>query len=101
MSGGSFDYLCFADLTSEHLKTIERMGAELEALGAQRAVMRTDGIAAKLRAIEIMQEDVRRAQSELEPLWKAVEWWRSGDTNRESVLAAIEAWNAKEAARRG
>ena len=82
MSGGSFDYLCYADI-GDTPDQLEHMLNELDNLGyASIAAGRTRLI------IELLRLANREAET-LRPVWKAVEWWRSSDWGEAEVKAAI------------
>lgn len=90
MSGGSYDYLCWARelddlLTKEH--HLEAMADRLAALGyAEDAARETQELLVQLRQWRI------RAQvkvDRLEPVWKAIEWRDSGDWSEDSIRQAV------------
>lgn len=84
MSGGSFNYLCFADLSTGKSDSLTAMAAELDRYpGGQFAAEMT-------RSIATHAEDWQRR---LYDVWHAVEWWQSGDWGQESVTEALAAFN--------
>jgi hypothetical protein len=90
MSGGSFNYLYAADLEDfiNREGDLERMRDELIALGnAEDAVRETDEIILMLRQFRVL---IETRANRMSPIWKAMEWWRSGDSGEEAVTIAIE-----------
>ena len=90
MSGGSYDYLCFAGertvLVSEN-ECYEHMRKRLEGLGCKRAVHMMNCLKALEGAVEHLTE-------QLGEVWRIVEWHDSGDRGKEQmddVLSAFEA----------
>lgn len=81
MSGGSFDYLCFQEHPNP--EQLKRMAGELSGLGAGSAVEAT------LVAADLPENDPLR------DVWRAVEWWRSGDWGVEAVHKALEEWGGR------
>ncbi len=90
MSGGSYNYLCYAqdleDLQS-HRHELEAMATRLAGLGyAQDAARETEELLLLLQQWEV------RAAARLQRLtavWKAVEWWDSCDSGEDGVQAAL------------
>lgn len=87
MSGGSFDYLYTAEITSR-LYDIEGMATALDELGEFEAARRTRVCLDYLKAATVVQE-------ELSAVWRAVEWFHSADISQESALKIIAEWKAK------
>jgi hypothetical protein len=91
MSGGSFDYLCFvssADELAQKREALERMADELAALSyARTAAAETQRLVDALIRIDVRLE----AGDKLRDVWKAVEWWRSGDRGEDAVRGAVRA----------
>lgn len=86
MSGGSFDYLyCAETLGSERTGDIERMAAELERLGHHDAAERTRTVLAAIAEAE-------RLRTELEGVWREVEWFVSCDSGKDDVAEAVNRW---------
>ena len=90
MSGGSYDYLCLKDSDTllEMKHQIEAMSARLAGLGyAEDAALETEDVLLTVRQFENrMQARIDR----LRDVWRAVEWWDSGDSGEDSVKAALE-----------
>ena len=92
MSGGSFDYLCYADLDDlfNRLGQIEEMA---EAIAAY-----PDGEAASIDTHEIVafihtaRRRIEARRRRLEPVWKAVEWHHSGDYGPDAVDRGLKAY---------
>lgn len=88
MSGGSYDYLCYADATELFNKrqSISDMVTALAGLGHLDAARETESIKLILNQFEVqIDAPLRRLQD----VWKAVEWTESGDTGPEAVDIAI------------
>jgi len=88
MSGGSYDYLCYADATELFNKrqSISDMVTALAGLGHLDAARETESIKLILNQFEV-QIDARLRR--LQDVWKAVEWTESGDTGPEAIEIAI------------
>jgi len=90
MSGGSYNYLCFKDaqeLVSSQ-EDIESMFSRLVALDyAVDAARETMELLMILRQYETR---IAVIKTRLEPVWKSVEWWDSGDSCEDSLKAALE-----------
>lgn len=96
MSGGSFDYLCWArdleDLISKKY-ALEEMTTHLSELdekeypGAAAAAEMTSRL---LKQIQLWDAHARSSAGLLEEVWKAVEWNTSGDWGKDSVKDALK-----------
>lgn len=88
MSGGSYDYLCYADATELFNKrqSISDMVTALAGMGHLDAARETESIKLILNQFEV-QIDARLQR--LQDVWKAVEWTESGDTGPEAIDIAI------------
>jgi len=79
MSGGSHDYLCFADDVYELARkreALERMADDLSVLPwAATAAAETQRLLGALRRLDSFV----RSSKPLRDVWYAVEWWQSGD----------------------
>ncbi|MFI6979328.1 hypothetical protein ACIBSV_12180 [Embleya sp. NPDC050154] len=90
MSGGSYNYLCFAlDIGELHtrINDLDEMTDRLAALGyADDAARESAELLARLR-----QWDVRAtvAIKRLRKVWEAVEYWDSSDAGEDDVRAAL------------
>lgn len=85
MSGGSFDYLCWKELDSlfESSCVLDEMAEALEALGyADDAAEATRAFQVRLFAVE---DELIAIKEPLVLLWKAMEWWKSGDSGEDDV----------------
>lgn len=95
MSGGSYNYLYDAwDLESLQSKRsdLSDMASRLAGLGyAQDAAAETEELLVLLRQWEI-RAGVRIQR--LEKVWKAVEWWDSGDSGEQRVHEALAEYRA-------
>ncbi|MFJ2650849.1 hypothetical protein ACIO1C_29540 [Streptomyces sp. NPDC087420] len=90
MSGGSYNYLCWAsDLEEINNKryALREMADRLAGLGyATDAAAETEELLVMLQQWEIRAE-VRIKR--LSDVWHAVEWWDSADSSEESVREAL------------
>lgn len=90
MSGGSYNYLCHAwdlDDLLEHRAGLEKMSARLAGLGwAEDAARETEELLVMLRQWQVRAET---RMERLREVWKAVEWWDSGDWGEDQVRAAL------------
>lgn len=85
MSGGSYNYLCWAADSGElsgRRDTITEMAERLEKSGYFAAARAT-------RNVGILLDGAQRAAQELEDVWHAVEWADSGDSSEEQVRTAV------------
>lgn len=89
MSGGSYNYLCYAsidELLNKHGQDLDDMVQGLSAVGATDAARETESLRLILRHFEVrMQARLDR----LSPVWKALEWWHSGDTSEKQFEEAL------------
>ena len=90
MSGGSYEYICHADLEDllhkqEH---VQRMADRLAELGyAQDAAKETQELLLTLRQFE---NRINAMQGRLQRVWRSVEWWDSSDTTEDGVKMALD-----------
>lgn len=98
MSGGSFNYLCHKSAT-EIMESgrvdLAQMATELESLGhlARPVAEATRALADRLGEVE---RELDAEVARLEPIWHAVEWWRSCDWSKDQVFVAIGEWKERE-----
>lgn len=91
MSGGSYDYLFAKDcdlglLDAEH--HIQRMAERLAGLGyAEDAARETEELLLLIRQAKVR---IQTRADRLSGVWKAVEWWDSGDSGEENVMNELE-----------
>ena len=89
MSGGSYDYICFdvvRDLMDKQ-QQIQNMADRLARLGyAHDAAQETQELLLTIRQFE---NRIEAMQGRLVMLWKAVEWWDSGDISEDGVQRAL------------
>ena len=94
MSGGSFNYLCWAqplDLLNKR-QDISDMVKALSDAGHIDAAAETETILLVLNHFEaLMQARIDR----LSPVWKAIEWKRSGDWGKDAVDEAFREYRAQ------
>lgn len=90
MSGGSFNYLCHREpneLMVGGLGDMEEMVDALAGVGyAPDAAKETVKLIAEVRAAEARLEALTER---LRPVWRAMEWWTSGDTGEADFKAAL------------
>ena len=94
MSGGSYNYLCYADADDIHYKIpdITSMRDRLIELGYKDAAKETEGL---ILMIEAYQLRLETRLERLEDIWKAVEWCDSGDWGLEDIEEAIKEYREK------
>jgi hypothetical protein len=94
VSGGSYDYL-FAKpveiiMAGDLDDSLERMVDRLAGLGyAEDAAQETMVALLELRAARVR---IATIQKRLAEVWKAVEWWDSGDSREDGVRGALAAY---------
>ena len=92
MSGGSFNYLCFKsaeDLFGDQ-EELEHMVDVLATLGyAQDAAEASARLLNEVRKAEVR---INTLLEDLSPVWRAVEWWHSGDTSEDGFKRALDKW---------
>lgn len=90
MSGGSYNYLCDADiedLLNGKQVDLDEMSARLVGLGyAEDAARETEELILMLRQFKV-RADVRLRR--LRDVWHAVEWWDSCDYSEDQVRQAL------------
>lgn len=90
MSGGSYNYLCHCweaeDLIGK-LSDLQNMSTRLSGLGyAQDAAKETEELVCLINQAKVRIE-VRMKR--LKDVWRAVEWWDSGDYNQDRVKEVL------------
>jgi hypothetical protein len=101
MSGGSYQYLCNADvdelLNKEEI--VQEMADRLAGLGyAKDAARETQVILLTLRQFSNRIEAMRER---LSGVWEAVEWWDSNDRGEEGLKKALEVYRGGEKEKEG
>ncbi len=94
MSGGSYNYLCHADVEELMSKThdMQEMADRLAGLGyAQDAAKETQDLLLTVREYE---NRIQAMKERLEGVWKAVEWWDSCDSGEDSLKSALDEYRA-------
>lgn len=90
MSGGSFNYLCWAtdleDLLSKRSSLTEMADALAEKDYARDAAQETEALRRDLTAFSVR---IEVAVKRLSDVWHAVEWWYSGDGNEDDLHEAL------------
>ena len=87
MSGGSYDYLCFMEFDKiiDNLDLLDKMAERLIELGYIAAAMETYKAKNEVEAAMVRYE---AHKERLENLWRAVEWYDSGDWGLEDAKEA-------------
>lgn len=91
MSGGSFDYLCYKDVSElmkpSGISELESMVQHLQAYGYEDIARDTQRLIEYIQSasirIEVLSEN-------LNGVFHAVEWHESGDIRRETMIAELE-----------
>lgn len=95
MSGGSYNYLCYAesDTLLHNTETIKEMSDRLAGLGyASDAAAETEDLLLLIRQA-LNRIEARRKR--LEGVWKAIEWWDSADWGEDQVKKALEEYRGE------
>jgi hypothetical protein len=96
MSGGSYSYLhraLWLDLMVKQLDDLEEMAERLEGLGyAADTAWETRQLLLTLRSASALTDVTTQRMFEV---WKAVEWWDSGDWGEDSVVDALTAYRER------
>ena len=95
MSGGSYDYLCYKDASDlfDYENQIRSMSDRLAELGyAEDAAKETEELILILRQF---QNRVNARLERLQPVWRAVEWWDSGDSSEVGVKRALSEYRGE------
>lgn len=89
MSGGSFNYLCFAESYNifEKRSDIADMRDKLIEFGYKDAAKETESLLLMMDAFEV-RVDARLER--LKNVWQSVEWCCSGDSGRDAVEESIK-----------
>lgn len=93
MSGSSYEYLYFnsvSDMLTKYgaLEQLERMCKRLEGLSyAKLAAAKSRRVQDRLTKLEA---SIQKNLDDLHDVWRAVEWWDSGDWGEGEVKRAIE-----------
>lgn len=94
MSGGSYDYLCYADY--------EEIIMRIETLEKMRDDMLKDGYEDIAKIITNYIFHIKKAKITMEIYHKnlydvlhAYEWWKSGDFGQEQFEKAVKEWKSK------
>lgn len=90
MSGGSFNYLFRKDV-KDLLSEIETITSMRNALLAEGLMEQAEQTAYVLKRINKIQQEIDNVLTEtrLREVWKAIEWYYSGDHSRETMLKII------------
>jgi hypothetical protein len=98
VSGGSYSYLCHTwdglDGLLDKERELEEMADRLAGLGyAEDAARETQELLVQLRQWKV------RAQTRMDrlaPVWKAIEWWDSGDYREDTVREELAKYRGGE-----
>jgi hypothetical protein len=95
VSGGSFDYLCYAsDLADlvEKRRSLAQMADELDGHEwATDVALDTRKLLLDLAAFD---KQVTERIKALTDVWKAIEWWRSADYSEDQAREAVAAYRS-------
>lgn len=87
MSGGSYDYLCLrVHALEEQRGMLENMAIRLEGLSYAPVA------AAQTRRVLRLVDAAGALADSLADVWRAVEWWDSGDSGEDAVMRKCEAY---------
>lgn len=93
MSGGSFDYLCHREVDELfQCERLEPMITELIDMGYKDAAKETMALKLLVDQTKVRMEVYL---DRLRPVWKAVEWYCSGDSGMEAVEEAIRKYRGE------
>lgn len=95
MSGGSYNYLCYASADELINKTadLQDIADRLAGLGyAKDAALETQSLLLIIRQYE---NRIEAMKNRLDGVWKAIEWWDSADTNEDSFKEALEKYRGQ------
>lgn len=90
MSGGSYSYICYAEVSEllDKRDRIQEMVDRLSGLGyAQDAARESMELLLTLRQFETR---IDAMHSRLSDVWKAIEWWDSSDSSENDVKEALK-----------
>jgi hypothetical protein len=90
VSGGSYNYLCYAEDIStlgDRVSDLQEMIARLAEIPGAEAAR-----AASAQVLATMEHALRQAQ-DLHDVWHAVEWHDSCDWSEDQMLEAIQAFS--------
>lgn len=96
MSGGSWNYLCSKDVQDliYSNELLERMSERLASLGyAEDAARET------YELVQIIRQYKTKASvitDRLSDIWRAIEWWDSGDSGEDRVKAELVNYREKK-----
>lgn len=95
MSGGSYNYLCYKDASMiwDSTGTLSDMAQRLAGLGyAADAAAETESLLLLLRQAEIR---IQTRIDRLSKVWRAVEWWDSGDSGEDGLKQALSEYRSE------
>ena len=91
MSGGSWDYLCYADIHAQNLwdkaGEVRQMADRLVALGYEAEAREMHNLAIRFNQARV---ELEARWESLQPVMKAVEWLDSGDYGPDNLRSDIE-----------
>jgi len=93
MSGGSYNYLCYAELDTllQRDGDLRDMAYALKRRGYLDAALETESLR---REVENFRKTFEARRDAISEVWRYVEWTDSGDTSEDSVAEAIGKWRA-------
>ena len=97
MSGGSFDYLYAMD-DAEMIVNWGYLRSLIEMTDAARVegYEISEDMSKWYDKIKEMKEELEKGHEKFRDFMKAFEWWKSGDSGKDSVDKAFEKWKVKK-----
>lgn len=100
MSGGYYEYVqsygiddILFDSDRHHL--IARVADDLADAGEGDAANATRAALARIRQLRQAADEINGELNDLYGIWKALDWWKSGDSGEENLHEAVQAWRDK------
>ena len=97
MSGGSWNYLCYKDAVEllDRMDDLEAMRDQLREYGFVHAARHVVTLGEKLNELDMLTHEIQRGLDVgLSGVFKAVEWYDSGDITSESMEETIKEYEA-------
>ena len=94
MSGGSHNYLCYKDVEEIIYETeeLECMRDTLIKYGYEDIAKDTQRLVEYIKSAKVRIETLNDL---LKPVFKAIEWYESGDTSKESMNEILESYRMR------
>lgn len=96
MSGGYYDYVHHKDAAQYagrevDLTQLEHIACDLEAAGRPELADATRHYATKMQELAEHLDALDEAMEPFKSVWKALDWWKSGDASRDAFEATADA----------